>query len=411
MKLYEFEGKRLLQKAGFSVPQGVVADSPSASLGMMDDVASAMVKAQVLSGRRGRAGGVRSCASAADVKAAMADILGREFKGESVEKVLVEERLEIAKEYYVSVVYERRVPTVIVSSEGGMDVEKVRFTHPEKVVVQPVSITQGLDKATAISILGEAAFGADAEAVAGILVDLYAFVVQHDALIVEINPLIKTQSGEWYLADAKIELDDEALFRQGHLGLEERSGSGRPPSKLEQLAHENDLIDNRGAAGRMFYEIEDGNIVVLAAGGGTSSAALDALFLLGGRPAVFTEHSGNPTAEKVSGIARIALMYEGAIDAIWVVGGRANFTDIYETLVGGVMEGIRETTDFDKRIPIIIRRAGPRDEDAFAALREIREKEGYNISLRGMGTSVLESARMVIYLANKHYMERKKALL
>ena len=137
--------------------------------------------------------------------------------------------------------------------------------------------------------------------------------------------------------------------------------------------------------------------------------ALDDLYSLGGRPAVFTEHSGNPTGEKVKGLTKIALEYPGDIDAIWVIGGRANFTDIHETLVNGVMAGIRETPGFDKTVPIIVRRAGPRDEEAYQALRKAREEEGYNIFLRGMATSIADSARMVIYQANKHYTARKRA--
>ena len=125
----------------------------------------------------------------------------------------------------------------------------------------------------------------------------------------------------------------------------------------------------------MFYEL-DGDIVVLASGGGTSVEALDDLCLLGGKPAVFTEYSGNPTPEKVKGLTKIALMHPGPIHAIWVVGGRANFTDIYETLIGGIMGGIRETPNFDKTIPILIRRAGPRDEEAFATLHKMQSRGG-----------------------------------
>ena len=127
---------------------------------------------------------------------------------------------------------------------------------------------------------------------------------------------------------------------------------------------------------------------VLASGGGTSVEALDDLCILGGKPAVFTEYSGNPTAEKVKGLTKIALMHPGPIHAIWVIGGRANFTDIYETLIGGIMGGIRAAPNFDKTIPILIRRAGPRDEEAFAQLNKIQNQEGYRFFLRGMATSV-----------------------
>ena len=410
MKLYECEGKRLLANAGFSVPKGLVVRSVEEVSGLPDEACPAMVKAQVLAGRRGKAGAVLACQSKEQIEEAVSDLLSREVLGSNVDQILVEDRLAIVRETYLSVSYQQRIPVVIACSRGGVDVEEVRNTHPELVVAQPISITKGLDATEAEGILTRAGFGDDAVAVADILVRLFTFFLDNDALIVEINPLVKTETGEWYLADAKIELDDDASYRLEHLKIPSRPGSGKPPTKLEQMAHDNDLIDNRGAAGRMFYEIEDGNIVVLAAGGGTSSEALDALFLVGGHPAVFTEHSGNPTGEKVKGITRIALMYPGPIDAIWIVGGRANFTDIYETVVNGIMAGIREKEGFDKTTPIVVRRGGPRDEETFEVLHEFREKEGYNIFLRGMATSVFESARMVVHLADKHDMERKKAV-
>jgi succinyl-CoA synthetase beta subunit len=408
MKLYEYEGKRLLAEAGLKVPRGVVVDSESGPVEDLTDLTSAVVKAQVLRGARGKAGGVLGCPTREKIQEAVDSLLQKELFGMPVKEVLVEERLEIARESYLSISYQKNKPTVIACLEGGMGVEEIRHTRPDVLVVQPVSITRGLDEAAAKDVLRRAGFNGDAGQVAPILVNLYRFFLDHDATLVEINPVIKTRSGEWFLADAKIEIDDDAAYRLGKYHLPERPGSGRPPTELEQLAHQNDLIDNRGAAGRMFYEIEDGNIVILAAGGGTSAEALDALFLLGGRPAIFTEHSGNPTPQKVKGITKIALRYPGPIDAVWVIGGRANFTDIYETVVDGILGGIRELENFDKTTPIVIRRAGPRDDESFEALRRLRATEGYNIYLRGMATSIYESARMVTHLANKHYMERKK---
>ena len=233
------------------------------------------------------------------------------------------------------------------------------------------------------------------------LLKLYKMFIDFDATLAEINPLVRTRAGQWVAVDAKVEMDDDAMYRQANLHLPERLSSGRTPTRLEQLALDNDRTDTRGSAGRMFYEL-DGDIVVLASGGGTSVEALDDLCLLGGKPAIFTEYSGNPTPEKVKGLTKIALMHPGPIHAIWVVGGRANFTDIYETLIGGIMGGIRETPNFDRTIPILIRRAGPRDEEAFATLHKLESQEGYRIFLRGMATSVADSARMVIHQAKKH---------
>ena len=409
MRLYEYEGKQLFKEAGLHVPSGVVIDDPSRIHETPAHSAPCMVKAQVLWGKRGKAGGILSCADAKAAAKAVEQVLEMKLRGERVKCVLVEQRLDIARECYLGITYQDRRPCVIACSEGGVDIEEVKMIRPEKVVAEPLSIIHGLSQDSAVDILKRAGFEEDSEAVAPILLKLYEFFISNDALLVEVNPLIKTKSGEWFIADAKIEIDDEASYRL-KVHLPERLGSGKEPTHLEVLARENDLIDNRGAAGRMFYEIPDGSIVIIAAGGGTSMEALDDLYSLGGRPAIFTEHSGNPTGEKVKGLVKIALMYPGNIDAIWVIGGRANFTDIYETLIPGVLAGIRETEDFDKTTPIIIRRAGPRDEEAYAALRKAREEEGYNIYLRGMATSIADSARMVIYQANKHYTARKRAV-
>jgi len=408
MRLYEYEGKNLLKAAGLPVPRGAVIDSPSEIGDTIAAAEAAIVKAQVLWGKRSKAGGILSCAEAGAAKDAAGKLLDMKIHGERVKRLLVEERLDVARECYLGITYQDRRPCVIACSEGGVDIEEIKNIRPEKVVIQPVSIIHGLDEPTAIDILIRAGFAEDAGEVAAILLKLYSFFIDNDAILVEVNPLIKTIGGKWYLADAKIEIDDDASYRL-KIDLPERLGSGREPTHLELLARENDLIDSRGAAGRMFYEIEDGSIVILAAGGGTSMEALDDLYSLGGRPAIFTEYSGNPTGEKVKGLTKIALMYPGNIDAIWVIGGRANFTDIYESLIGGILAGIRETHDFDKTIPIIIRRAGPRDEEAYEALRKAREEEGYNIFIRGMATSIADSARMVIYQANKHYTARKRA--
>lgn len=409
MRLYENEGKRLLAQADIRVPEGVVVDSPARIEGLPARLLPAVVKAQVLWGRRGKAGGIIACTDAGAVRQAVEKLLDRSLFGEKIRSVLVEKKLDVVREAYLSVTYRDRKPVVMLSAAGGADIEETAKQHPEQVVIEPARISHPLSRRFCADIARRAGFaGDDASRVAAVIARLFHFFVHNDCLLVEINPLVKTRDGTWYAVDAKIEVDDEASPRLGHLHLPDRLGSGREPSRLELLARQNDLVDTRGAAGRMFYEIEGGNIVILAAGGGTSMEALDNLCLLGGRPAIFTEYSGNPTGDKVKGLTKIALQYPGRIDAIWVVGGRANFTDIYETLVNGVLAGLRETPGFDRAIPLVVRRAGPRDREAFEVLRRAREKEGFNIYLRGTATSIAESARMVIYHANKHYTLTQK---
>jgi succinyl-CoA synthetase beta subunit len=398
VKLYEFEGKRLFERAGIVVPSGKIVKTPEEAAGLTKQYGPVMAKAQVLRGRRGKEHAVIACDDQAQLADAVRSLIGRKLSDEIIESVLVEQKLDIAQEVYAAVTYLRASPTVILSSSGGVDVERACHESQEGVLVEPVNILRGLEPAQAADLARRA--GLDA-AVADILLKLYRMFIDFDATLAEINPLVKTRDGRWVAVDAKVEIDDDAMFRQASLSLPERLSSGRAPTRLEQLALENDRTDTRGSAGRMFYEL-DGDIVVLASGGGTSVEALDALSLLGGKPAVFTEYSGNPTPEKVKGLTKIALMHPGPINAIWVVGGRANFTDIYETLIGGIMGGIRETPNFDRTIPILIRRAGPRDEEAFATLYKLQSQEGYHLFLRGMATSVTDSARMVIHQAQKH---------
>lgn len=398
MRLYEFEGKQLFSNAGIKIPAGKVVNSPQEAEGLATKYHGVMVKAQVLRGRRGKENAVLACRDEQETAQAVTALLGRNLSGERVEKVLVEQRLDIAQEVYAAVTYIGPTPTLILSSRGGIDVEEASQANQECVWTEPIDTLQGLLPLQAADLACRAGLNGD---ITDILQKLYRMFAECDATLAEINPLVRTTAGEWIAVDAKVEIDDDAMFRQTALHLPERLSSGRAPTHLEQLALENDRRDTRGAAGRMFYELE-GDIIVLASGGGTSVEALDNLCLLGGKPAIFTEYSGNPTPEKVKGLTKIALMYPGKVNAIWVVGGRANFTDIYETLINGIMGGIRETTDFDKTIPIIIRRAGPRDEETFAALYKMQKEEGYRFFLRGMATSVADSARMVIHQAEKH---------
>ncbi len=401
MKLYEFEGKRLFDMAGIKTPAGKVVASCDEARGLIEQYGPVMAKAQVLWGHRAKNEGILSCDSEVQLVEAVGSLLGKNMFGETVERVLVEKRVDIVQEAYASVTYIGASPALVLSSRGGIDVEQACHEAQADVVIEPVNIRHGLASEKAAELAQRAGLVDNLEGAADLLMRLYRMFSDCDATLAEINPLARTADGQWIAVDAKVRTDEDAMYRQSHLNLPDRLSSGRTPTELERLALENDQTDTRGSAGRMFYEL-DGNIVILASGGGTSVEALDDLCLRGGRPAIFTEYSGNPTPEKVKGLTKIALRYPRQIDAVWVIGGRANFTDVYETLINGIMAGIRETPNFDRTVPILIRRAGPRDEEAFAQLHKLRSTDGYNLFLRGMATSVANSARMVIHQAKKH---------
>ena len=403
MRLYEYEGKILFKKAGIRVPAGQVLNSDTDPVIVDDKTWPKAAKAQLLKGKRGKAGAIKFPKDMKELKSTLKAFFRSPILEEEVNYVLVEQQLPIKKEYYLSITYKGDSPAIIFSKHGGIDVEKISKDHPSDVRTEPIDILKGFESEQAHRILESTGIeGDEVEGLTDIMLKLFKCFYNNDAILAEINPLVLTKEGQFFAADAKIELDDEAMYRQKTLTLPDRRDASRKTTELEMLALKNDQTDFRGAAGRMFYEISDGDIIILASGGGTSSEALDSLYIHDGHPAIFTEYSGNPTAEKVKGLTKIALSYPGEIHGIWVVGGRANFTDIYETLVNGILSGIRETEGFDKRIPIAIRRAGLRDMEAFSALRRIRMKERYNIFLRGMETSISNSARLLIHQVNNY---------
>ena len=215
----------------------------------------------------------------------------------------------------------------------------------------------------------------------------------------EINPLVKTKEGLWVALDAKIKLDDTALKRHEEWQFPPRSVPGYSPSQREIEAKKIDESDYRGTAGSAYFDLE-GDIAVLASGGGASLTAMDALLKAGGKPANYTEYSGNPPKEKVTKLTKIVLSKPN-LHGLWVVGAVANFTDIYETL-SGFIEGFRQAqnelrTKFD--FPIVIRRGGPRDKEAFEMLREVKD---FDLHLYGEETSITESAKIMAELAEKY---------
>lgn len=225
-------------------------------------------------------------------------------------------------------------------------------------------------------------------------VKLWEVFTKYDCELAEINPLVITKNGQVMALDAKVILDDDADFRR-EMKFPERNLFGRAPTEAEVEARKIDEGDHRGTAGSVYWDL-DGDIAVLAAGGGGSVVNMDALIACGGKPANYTEHSGNPPREKLKRLTKIMLKKLG-LKGLWIVGGTANFTDIFETL-SGVVEGLREVSP-KPTYPIVIRRGGPRDEEAFIMLREVAEKEGFDLYIYGRETPMTSTAKIMVDLA------------
>lgn len=383
MNLYEFEGKQLFAKHGLKIPRGVMVRRGDDVAVKYSDlgISEVVVKAQVLSGKRGKNNGIKFGHSVAEVVAACEELFSNSIRGQQVAAVLIEEKLQIAEEHYVSVTYDtnRRQPMLIYSAAGGVDIEDV-----------PV------EKITRINLDIRNDQLPEAQASWDWAQKLYAVFKAEDARVAEINPLVKTVSGEWVAADAKIALDDDAFYRHKEWEtLEPRTMLGRAPTEREVAVKKIDEGENyyRGTAGK--YIEMDGDIGLILNGGGASIANMDALLAVGLEPANYTEYSGNPPREKVYQLAKIVLAKPG-LRGLWMCGVVANFTNIKDTFMG-IVDALDEVKP---QYPIVVRRDGPESAEAKQLIMECAERNHLNLKWFGKETSMAETAQVLAEMVN-----------
>ncbi len=292
MNLMEYQGKELFRSLGIpTTPRGELATSPGeAQTHAANFGVPVMVKAQVLTGGRGKAGGVRYCLDADEARARAEEILGLDISGHTVKKVLIEPATDIAEEYYLSILHDRSSKgyKVIASVEGGVEIEEVNRTHPEKVLKEDVDPTVWIDRDRARGILTQANFPDDViDPGADLLVALYEGFVASDATLFEVNPLVKTADGRVIALDSKVTIDNNALFRHEDLAAQSEEEADSP---LEVTAKERGLQ----------YVKLDGNVGVLGNGAGLVMATLDVVNQAGGQPANFLDVGGGADAEKMT---------------------------------------------------------------------------------------------------------------
>ncbi len=364
MRLFEHEAKSLLRQHGFSTSQPL-------SLSALSDLQAStpcVLKAQVLFGNRKNQGLIHVCRTAdelEDAKSALAQAFAT-LELDPNTPVLVEELLPYETEMYLALRYDTvtRLPVLMFSQAGGTGIEE-RASE----VMQSFPLTELANtKLPQLSELLPTEF----------VSRLITFFFEADLTLIEINPLVVSQ-GNLVALDGKLELDDTAAFRHPEWAenYPPRTLFQRQPTENEKKAKAVNAMDHRGVAGASYLDFE-GTIGILASGGGASLLAMDALLSTQLKPANYTEYSGNPPREKVKGLSDIVLSKPG-LEGLWVIGGHANFTDIYETLMG-VMDAV-ETAQLPAGFPIVIRRGGPRMEEAFAALAERAKHLGYHLEV------------------------------
>ena len=282
MNFEEHAAKPLLQVAGIAIPRGRVVRSAAEAKAAAEALGvPVVVKAQVPAGKRGKAGGIRTADDPQAAREAARAILGMEIAGHRVETVLVEERAAIAAEYYAAVLNDpaSKGPLVMVSPDGGMDVEEIAASMPERLRQTRIDILEGFGPDAARAMLGGLGLGNDGGALAETLVALYRAYRENDAELIEINPLARLADGRLVALDCKFVLDDSGIQRQ------EALAQAATPDPLTAL-------EARGQALGLKYIELDGDIGVLGNGAGLTMTTMDVIAHHGGRPANFLEIGG-----------------------------------------------------------------------------------------------------------------------
>jgi len=318
--LYEYQARDLFEKHTVPVLQGAVATTADEA----ERAASAMggkvvVKAQVKVGGRGKAGGVKLATDAKDAHEKAGAILGMDIKGHTVHKVMIAQAAPIAEEYYVSILLDRsnRTFLVMASVAGGMDIEEVAHSAPEKLAKVPVSAVEGISRAKAAEIVAQAKFPAEvADQVADVLVKLWETFQSEDATLVEVNPLVKTEDGRVIALDGKVTLDDNADFRQpDHEALIDHATT----NPLEAAAKEKGLN---------YVKLDNGQVGIIGNGAGLVMSTLDVVAYAGEkfggmRPANFLDIGGGASAQVMA-------------DGLSIILGDPDVKSVFVNVFGGI---------------------------------------------------------------------------
>ncbi len=356
MKLHEYQARDVLQRYGIPVTGGGVASTPEEARRLAEETGGKVaVKAQVLVGGRGKAGGIKLAETPDQAEAAARQILGMDIKGLRVEKVLIAEAISYQKEIYLSAILDRATKRVVMiaSSEGGVEIEEVAKTNPgaiKKLAADPMlglQEFQARELAFAIGLTD----GKQARQFASIASTLYRIFIAEDASLVEINPLVIKDDGSLLALDSKILIDDSALFR--HKESEAlRDTAGEPEAELKARA-----------ADLTFIKL-DGDIGCMVNGAGLAMATMDVIKLYGGEPANFLDIGGGANAQKVAAALDIILSDEHV---------KAVLINIFGGITRGdeVAKGIVEALNMvPRRVPMVVRLVGTNAEEGARILQD-----------------------------------------
>lgn len=370
-RLYEYQSKLLLKKGGVPVPRGDVASTPEEAKAVAEKIGKPVViKMQVWVTGRAGLGGIQFADSPEQAKERARDLLGSEVKNFIVDKVLVEEKLDIQTEYFAGLVIDdaRKCPLLVFSSVGGTGIEEIAQGHPERITQMPVDILAGLREYQVRNLIRRTGIsGKPLVKLASLLTRFYGIAKAYDARSAEINPLVLTSDGNVYAADCHITVDDYAVFRHPDLGIEVAREFDRPPTQLEKIAYQIEEGDHRGTFYflQMIDEVspQDRALGFNGAGGGGSMMSMDAVLGRGFKLANYCDTSGNPSASKVYRAAKIILS-QSHIQGYFASGSGVASQEQYHSARGLVKAFYEEQLE----IPAVIRLGGNFEEKAVEIL-------------------------------------------
>ena len=380
MDLLEYQGKQLFARHGIPVPTGIPARSVDEAVAAADQIGyPCVVKAQVKIGGRGKAGGIKIAQNADEAREYADAILGLDIKGFIVHEVWIEGASQIEAEYYASVIFDRsaKKPLVMFSTKGGMDIEAVADETPEAIATLHVDPLLGFQAYEGRRLAFDGGVDADlVRPVGAFLAKLYATFVAEEAMLVEVNPMIVTPERTVAALDAKVTLDDNALFRhKENAGL--RDPSAEDPQ--EQMAHERGLT----------YVKLDGNIGILGNGAGLVMSTLDVVAQFGGEPANFLDAGGGSKAEAITSAVEVILSNEKVNAVLFNIFGGITRCD---EVANGLIEAFRT---INPTVPFVVRLDGTNDVEGRRILAEA--------NLPGVHTAATmnEAAERVVALAKE----------
>jgi succinyl-CoA synthetase beta subunit len=377
--LYEYQGKQLFKRFGIPVSEGRLATTPEEARAAAEEIGGqVVVKAQVLTGGRGKAGGVKLADDPADAEAKAGDILGLDINGHVVRKLWIESASDIAKEYYLSITFDRgaKKPLFMLTTEGGVEIEQVAEEHPDALSRLHVDALEGFQPYQARRLIYGARIDDPSEQkqVLAIVEKLYRCFVESDAMLTEINPLIVTPDGEVRALDSKFTVDDSALFRHPDIA-EMRDVEAADPQ--ERLAREKGVT----------YVKLDGSVGILGNGAGLSMSTVDVVVVAGGKPANFCDLGGGGDAQ-------------GVVDALEVITSDQQVRSIFFNIFGGitrcdeVARGILTALEQMKiELPIVVRLDGTNAEEGRKILADAAPPNLY------VEPTMLDAAQRAVELA------------